>query len=342
MSVLLPSSTEPAREVNRSRPITVRATCASPTRSSPSRLRSSMDASDVWSSMRVAPRSVTVVVAVSAMISSTVAASDATGHVQVMSPTVRKRTRRVTTSSPARGGVSSVTGTSSALAQDHFAVVRVVDVRDGEALARDVLPDVELGPVGNREDAQVLAGRQARVVEAPELRALVARVPLAELVAVREDALLGAGLFLVAARAAEERVELEFLDRVEQRHRLVHVAALVGAAQLHAPGADRIAHASHDEALAELGRPRVAKRDHLGEIVLGVDVQQRERKAIGPERLLGDAQHHDGILAAREEQRRIRGLAHHLAHDVDRFALEPVEVRQQNRGQSPFRARQGL
>ena len=38
-----------------------------------------MEASDVWSSMRVAPRSVTVAAAVSATISSTVAASEATG-----------------------------------------------------------------------------------------------------------------------------------------------------------------------------------------------------------------------------------------------------------------------
>jgi hypothetical protein len=66
----------------------------------PSRLRSSIDASEVWSSMRVAPRSVSVAAAVSAITSSTSAASEATGHVQVMSPTVRKRTRRTTETHP--------------------------------------------------------------------------------------------------------------------------------------------------------------------------------------------------------------------------------------------------
>jgi hypothetical protein len=76
-------------------------------------LRRSIDASEVWSSMRVAPRSVIVVPAVSAMIASTVAASDSTGQVQEMSPTVRKRTETVSTASPSRGGVSAVTGTSN-------------------------------------------------------------------------------------------------------------------------------------------------------------------------------------------------------------------------------------
>jgi hypothetical protein len=78
----------------------------------PSRLRSSIEASDVWSSMRVEPRSVMVAAAVSAMIFSTVSAPEATGHVQVTSPTVRKRTERCTTCSPGRGGVRGVTGTS--------------------------------------------------------------------------------------------------------------------------------------------------------------------------------------------------------------------------------------
>src|SRR5699024_8885208 len=43
-------------------------------------LRFSIEASEVWSSIRVAPRSVTCVTAVSAMIASTVLASDDTGQ----------------------------------------------------------------------------------------------------------------------------------------------------------------------------------------------------------------------------------------------------------------------
>ena len=67
----------------------------------------------VWSSKRVAPRSVIVVIAVSAMIASTLAAKDATGAVQLMSPTVLKRTEICSTISPLRAGVSGVTDTSA-------------------------------------------------------------------------------------------------------------------------------------------------------------------------------------------------------------------------------------
>ena len=78
-------------------------------------LRFSMEASEVWSSIRVAPRSVIWVTAVSAMIASTSAASEDTGQVQEISPTVRKRTTWVSMLSPSRAGVRSVSGTSRPL-----------------------------------------------------------------------------------------------------------------------------------------------------------------------------------------------------------------------------------
>ena len=48
----------------------------------------------------------------------------------------------------------------------------------------------------------------------------------------------------------------------------------------------------------------------------------------GPERLLGEPQQHDRVLAAGEEQHRPLALGGDLAHDVDRLGLELVEVRE--------------
>ncbi len=62
--------------------------------------------------MRVAPRSVISVTAVSAMIASGESAVLATGQVQLMSPTVRKRTDSTSLTSPSCFGVIGVTGTS--------------------------------------------------------------------------------------------------------------------------------------------------------------------------------------------------------------------------------------
>ena len=164
--------------------------------------------------MRVAPRSLTSAASVSITISAAVAARLSTGQVQVMSPTVRKRTSRISTfRSPSRRRQLGH-GHQQALALDHLALVRVVERRQGDLLALDVLPHVQFGPVADREHAEMLAGLQPGVEQRPQLGPLGLGLPLAEAVAVREDALLGAGFFFVAAGAANQRVKAEFVNRL--------------------------------------------------------------------------------------------------------------------------------
>src|SRR5580658_3129175 len=76
----------------------------------------------------------------------------------------------------------------------------------------NVLPDIELGPVGQWKYANALALCLAGVVQVPELRTLVLRVPALRCRAKREDPFLGAGFFLVPARAAEGGIELVFRE----------------------------------------------------------------------------------------------------------------------------------
>src|SRR5690606_33170171 len=130
-------------------------------------------------------------------------------------------------------------GQEHAVALDHLALVRVVDRRQLDVLSLDVLPDVEFGPVRQREDADVLAPAVLAVVELPQLGALRAGVPGAEGVPEGEDALLGAGLLLVATGTAEDRVEAVLLDAAQQGGGLEAVAAGAGAGLLdHAAGVD--------------------------------------------------------------------------------------------------------
>src|SRR5206468_736482 len=95
----------------------------------------------------------------------------------------------------------------AAVALDHGPDGGEVERDDGDLLQVDVLPDVELGPVGEREDADALALQDLAVVEVPQLRPLVLRVPLALAVAEGVDPLLGAALLLVPAGAPEGGVE---------------------------------------------------------------------------------------------------------------------------------------
>ena len=175
----------------------------------------------------------------------------------------------------------------------------------------------------------MLAAADAPVVERPQLGPLRLGVPLAEVVAERQHPLLGPRPLLVAAGAAEGRVEAVLLDGVEQRDRLQPVARGARPALLgHAARVDRVLHRRHDQALAELGDPAVAELDRLGEVVARVHVHHGEREAGGPEGLLGQAQQHDRVLAAREQQHGPLELGGHLAEQVDGLGLERAQVRQ--------------
>src|SRR6478736_3786538 len=213
------------------------------------------------------------------------------------------------------------------VAMEDVALVGEVDRGDLELLGDDVLPDVELGPVAQREDADVLAAVDAPVVEVPQLGTLALGVPRAEVVAEGHDPLLGARALLIAPGAAERRVEAVLADRVEQRRRLQPVARGARAGLLdHAPGVDRLLHGGDDQALAELGHAAVAELEDLREVVPGVDVHEREREPRGAERLLGQPQQHDRVLAAAEQQHRLLELGRDLAHHVDRLGLERLQV----------------
>ncbi len=167
------------------------------------------------------------------------------------------------------------------------------------------------------------------VVQRPQLGPLALGVPLAEVVAEAEHALLGAGALLVAAGTAERGVEAVLLDRVEQGRGLQAVARGAGAGLLgDAALVDRVLDGSDDQPLADVGDDAVAELDDLREVVPGVDVHDRERELAGAEGLLGEAQQHDRVLAAAEEQHGALELGGHLTEDVDGLGLEGLEVGQ--------------
>ena len=107
-------------------------------------------------------------------------------------------------------------GVEHAVAFEDLTAVREVDRGDLECFGLDVFPDVELGPVRQRERAGVLTGPEACVVEVPQFGALVLWVPRSEVVADREDAFLRAGAFLIAACATDRAVKTPVADGVQQ------------------------------------------------------------------------------------------------------------------------------
>ena len=148
-------------------------------------------------------------------------------------------------------------------------------------------------------------------------------------VAEREDALLGARLFLVAARAAEGGVEAVLSSACRS------ACVFITSVWTSEPCVERLDAARqavlvdmHDQVEPELRGAVIAERDHLAEFPGRVDVQQRERRLRRIERLERQMQHDGRILADRIEHHRVVGLGDHLADDVNALRFELLEVRQ--------------
>ena len=136
----------------------------------------------------------------------------------------------------------------------------------------------------------MLAWLQLVVEQRPKLGALGFGLPLAKTVAVAEDALFGAGFFFVSTCTANQRVKTELFDGFEQRDRLVHVAALAGVGQAHGAFFHGVFDAAHDQLGTQFLCTRIAEVGHFGEVVAGVDHQQR----------IGDATRAEGFFGALE------------------------------------------
>ena len=193
-------------------------------------------------------------------------------------------------------------GEEDAVAVDGEAFVGEVDGGDGDVFLEDVLPDVQFGPVAEGEDSEVFAVVAAAVVEVPEFWSLVFGVPLAEFVAVAEEAFFGSGFFFVASSAADAGVEVFVFDGVEEGGGLEVVAAGVVAFFFDdSAGVDAVLDGSDEEVDAEVFDEGVAEGEGFGEVVAGVDVEEGVGDGGGLEGFLAEVGKHDAVLAAAEK-----------------------------------------
>jgi hypothetical protein len=223
---------------------------------------------------------------------------------------------------------------SAAVALDHRPLGGEVQRHDRDVLQVDVLPDVQLGPVGDREHPQALARMLAGVVQLPQLGPLVLGIPALLGRAEAEHPLLGPALLLVAAGAAERRVEAVQAEGLLEALGLPKVG-VQGAAvveRIDAAGL-RFRVLVDQQVKAQLRGHLVAQGVHRPELPGGVDMQQRERRLGRIERLGRQVQHHRAVLADRVQHHRLLALGRHLPQNVDALRLQPLQMRQTRRGQ---------
>ena len=189
-------------------------------------------------------------------------------------------------------------------------------------LLLDVAPDIKFGPIGERKNADRFARRNAAIVEVPQFRPLVFRIPDVVGGAEGEHAFLGAASFLVAAGAAERGIEPVLRQRLLQRFGLhdVRIERRAVGKRID-PLREAVTVHVHDQTEPEPRRGLVAKADHLAKLPRCIDVQKRKRRFRRKERLSRQMQQNGRILADRVEQNRLAEFRRHLAEYMKSLPL---------------------
>ena len=208
----------------------------------------------------------------------------------------------------------------------HLTVVREVDRGQLDRLAFDVVPDVQLGPVRQREDPDALAWVDAARCTGPTARGAGSWGPTGRS---RPGRSRCAPWPAPCPRRAGPRRRSPCSRPSRARRAAPASGSGCGcrpAARAPGPSRSPSCTLATTSCTPSFGHPPVAEVEHLREVVAGVDVHDRERDPAGPERLLGEAQHADRVLAAGEEQHRLLELGDDLAEDEDRLSLESGEL----------------
>ncbi len=204
-----------------------------------------------------------------------------------------------------------------------LAVARQIERDDRDALAPRVGPDIGLGPMQDRMNAQMGARRRRGVEVIPEFRRLIADIPAALDPARREHPFLGAGRLLVAANAGEQAVESVFGQGELQSFGLACRRA-GGRRQRRINRLDRRT-GLDQEIEIPLDRVAIPEGVHLRKLLAGIHVQRRKRHP--PEkRLAGEPDHDVGIFAERPQQGETLETGEALPKDEDALGFELAET----------------
>ncbi len=218
----------------------------------------------------------------------------------------------------------------SAVHVDDLSLGRKVERDNRDFFEVDVLPNVELGPVRDREDANALAFPDLAVVDIPQLGALVFGIPRMVFVAEGVDTFFGTRLFFVATGTAKCGIELVLVERLLERVGLHDVGMDVAAV---GEWSDALLHAFFVDVDNQIPAKLVAneilaERDHLLKLPSRVDVHQRERRLGRIECLFGQPDHDSRVFADRVEHDRVVELGRDFTDDVDALGFELLEVRE--------------
>ena len=146
-------------------------------------------------------------------------------------------------------------------------------------------------------------------------------------IAERVNPFLGAGLFLVAPRAAKRGIEAIFVQRLLQRVGLHHIGVLLAAVGERPDASlDTVLIDIDQQLQAQLAGIVIAEFDHFAKLPCRVYMHQGERRLAGVKCLHRQVQHHGGVFADGIQHDGALEFGGDFSNDMDAFRFQLLEV----------------
>src|SRR4029077_1529210 len=148
-----------------------------------------------------------------------------------------------------------------------------IEIDEGNVLALDVFPNIDFRPIQQRMNSDVCPRRKSRLELIPELRRLIAEIPIAMFVTRREVAFLGSRPFLICAHTEDDACIALLLNQLLEPIGFQGRTAVDATQRMIHPGRERFLVLPYDQLEAPLAGHSISIFDHGGDFVTRVDVQ---------------------------------------------------------------------
>src|SRR5256885_7646149 len=151
-----------------------------------------------------------------------------------------------------------------------------IEVDEGNVLDFDVFPNIDFRPIQQRMDPDMSSRGKSRLELIPELRRLIAEIPIAMFVTRREVAFLGPRPFLICAHTENDARIALLLNQLLESIGFQSRTAVDAAQRMIHPGRERFLVLPHDQFKAPLAGHSISIFDHGRAFVTRGDVPNRE------------------------------------------------------------------
>src|SRR5688572_26587615 len=209
----------------------------------------------------------------------------------------------------------------------YFSFMRKIDRWQGNIFFTDIIPDIQLCPVADREHSYIFTFMDTSIISIPKLRSLKLWIPLTKFITNGKNPFFCSCFFFIAAGTTNTSIKLEFFNSIKQRMCLQPVTAGKFSFWLSKVLLfDRIFYFTNNQIRIYFFCQFITKSKCFRKIVTGVNMYQGERYFPRRKCFFSQMHQRNRIFSTTEKQSRFFKLCHYFTENINTLRFQLFQV----------------